>query len=103
MSNNINNKNERAYDFKAKSRALLVDYYAIAKEMVGRARVISDSGEDIRSNKERPGILTIMAVAEKAIGEIVRLTPLCGQLDEKTADSGVILGWEYPQEQTRDA
>ncbi|MCP4549710.1 MAG: hypothetical protein GY835_24910 [bacterium] len=79
-----NEKNQGArIDYKAKSKKLLRQYYEIAEALVEKAHVLATSGDDVRGNEEREGLSTLMHSAEKAIGEIVRLTPMCGTLDDK--------------------
>jgi hypothetical protein len=62
----------------SRAKALLDQYYDIAEEMTRKAHEIVMSGEDTRSNDDRPGVSTLMHTAAKAIDEIVRLTPLSG-------------------------
>ncbi|MCP4540121.1 MAG: hypothetical protein GY832_23535 [Chloroflexi bacterium] len=92
----IDKKNQGARrDYKAESRAMLADCYAIAVEMMARARAIVDKGEDIRSTKDRPGVTTLMHSAEKAISEIIRLTPLAADNTSGLADSDGFEGFDF--------
>ncbi len=55
---------------------MLQDAYAIGVSAMAEARALTD-------DKIKEGVAGWMHIAEKAIGEIVRLTPMCGTLDDK--------------------
>ncbi len=85
-------------DYKARSKAMLEDCYQIAESSLSAAKEIATSGEDVRGNEDRPGVSTLMHVAEKAIGEIVRLTPMCGEMINSVEDNiiNITYGLELP-------
>jgi len=74
------------YDFKERSRKLLANFYAIAEMCSDRAREILESGEHVGASKERASLSTYMHNAQGAIGEIVRLSPLCGADDGRSRE-----------------
>jgi hypothetical protein len=96
MGTNRDNQHPRVdYDFKAKSKKLLEENYAIAEKMLAKARELCDSGEDVRSNDTRPGLATLQHCASKAIDEIVRLTPLAVENEDQrmVGQSLGAVGW----------
>jgi len=87
-------KSRTHVDHKKDGQQILADAYAIAKAMYSQSLAIIERGEDPRSNNERPGVATLQHLAEKAIGEIIRLGPVCGVAENVTTDK-IIVGWEY--------
>ena len=89
-------------NYNERARKMLNHYYEIAEEMTLRARDMVKSGEDIRSNEERPGVATLMHAGAAAISEIVRLSPIAGVNYEKVdiyQDTvGQSIGWNYDPE-----
>jgi hypothetical protein len=95
------NKRPRV-DYKARTRAMLNKYLEIAEELTLRAHQLVESGEDIRSNPDRPGLATLQHSATKAIDEIVRLTPMAGLDNVDVAKQGKSVGWEYDAEKEKE-
>jgi hypothetical protein len=85
----------RNIDFKAKSRGMLEDAYAIAASSFTQARALTDK-------KEKHGVAGWMHIAEKAMGEIVRLTPMCGVLESETAATGQTVGYHHDPEKEKN-
>ena len=81
----------KEFNFKAKSIKLLQTAYYIAEASLTEAHKLTSKGE-------KAGVGGWMHVAEKAIGEIVRLRPLCGNLDNQASVDikEEILGWKMP-------
>ena len=82
MSNNKNQGAREDFDYKSKSRQMLRDAYCIAASAMGEARKLTDK-------QKKSGVAGWMHIAEKAIGEIVRLTPLCGDLAQADIYKGI--------------
>jgi len=103
MGNEIEKEKQGAYvDFKRRSREMLAKQYDICEEMINRAHKMVMSKKDIRSSKERPGVTVLQAVAERALGEIIRLTPLCGYLPGENFENDVlVVGWNYDPEKEK--
>lgn len=79
-------KNEGARSSTARLDALREKQLRIAEVMTTRALVLIESGDDVRSNDSRPGLATLQHAVQSAVGEIVRLTPIC-KSDEQTSDA----------------
>jgi hypothetical protein len=88
-------KDERPrVDFKARSRRLLEQAYTLAEEMYKQALDLAQEKKadgrpvDMRSNDDRPGLASLQHCAQKAVDDIVRLSPLCGEDVENKLNSG---------------
>lgn len=69
-------------DYKAESKKMLADAYAIAASGFSEARTLTD-------NHERKGVAGWLHIAEQALNEIIRLTPMCGQNMSGNAYEGI--------------
>lgn len=96
-----NNIDRPRKDYKDRTRAILDKHYDMAEEMTRRAHEIVMSGEDIRSNKERPGVASLEHSVSRAIDEIVRLTGICGAREDRREGVGKSVGWSYDPEKEK--
>lgn len=92
-----NNNQGPRIDFKARRIKMLDDFYVIAETMSAKARGLIETGEDIRSNAQREGASTLLHAAQKAIDEIVRLTPLCDIADADQAENNLGVNFNLPK------
>lgn len=91
---------ETKQDYSAKARAVRDNMYEIATTLSERARELVASGAELRSGKG-PGLATIMFGVEKAINEILRVNPLCGDTEARTeSDASIVLNFVGGQEPT---
>ena len=93
-------KDERPrVDFKARSRRLLEQAYTLAEEMYKQALDLAKEKRadgkpvDMRSNDDRPGLASLQHCAQKAVDDIVRLTPLAGD-DATMEESNRAVGFD---------
>ncbi|MCP4604510.1 MAG: hypothetical protein GY847_28980 [Proteobacteria bacterium] len=77
-------------DYKAKSQEMLRDAYIIASSALMEARELTDA-------REKKGVGGWMHVAEKAIGEIIRLTPMCGDLKQAASPADMPTEFILPE------
>jgi hypothetical protein len=87
------NEKDRAQDvidYDGKLWSMLDDAYCIGASAMSEARRLTD-------DKKSKGVLGWMHIAEKAIGEIVRLSPLIKPSD-KSDSRGKTVGWDFDPE-----